>query len=1432
MGRRVAKRRCLTRLHRYVAYQEDKRRKLRRALALLTAHRLRRATIRWSSWRDQCRRVRRRAKRWRITSLSRALGGWGRVVKIERERVEAETRRFWVRQAKQRAIRYLGICLEDARRCRENLQRAKEHMCRVRLLATLRRWKISKRWFVIERRGDELCTRIQAAWRRRRVLSVVVPWAERRRARHFSKEAISCRKVISIDDGMDSLCRLKKVVSTYEWVFVMVWSSWSPGADTDSPLCRAFSESAVAQCARGYEYREWNEDIRFVRLNGVSRSKVVCRICLEAPASSRTLRRHILRGETEPVEVCRKCWCACENERSSNEAASKRRETDLPDGWEEAFDDASGCTYYYNSLIGESTWDRPVEDIDHAVSETTDRFESAGQIVDSDLISQCAAFLSPPVETFPSFRLYWRGVGWLRRPRSVWSTLCAPLILSNEEVKNARTAFDAERFNIYIRTAKQTLLARVKSESAILLQRRIRGHIGRRRANEVRTKKERRERALESARQEAERKRLELEKLNAPKWVESWEPASADAASMPSARSGRYCWIHRETGEVVYENPYREGEATPRGPSARVKAKTDSSNKCEEDSEAARDPKAYPDAFICSVCSEATTNCKLATWICYECDKLYCSACMAKTHATGKHADHNSGDVHVNAAAGGNMLCVHCDVRTIQRHCGSCSDNFCDQCYLLKHARGRKARHQCTVVTDPPQNPILQREKRSFNPMKRARNAESDADELLRCVEAYVRSIAERHKWMTWRLLNEKELFEENHVRLVEKYREELLAVFNEYDKDASGSIDRNELRDLLVSELCEPVTEADLDDAMGVLDLDGDGAVFFEEFVEWWVVEQIEERSTSLKLGLLRSKLRASKRVREAANVVKAKVRGWQFRRVRAGVRIVDPVRNLNIGGKIAAIRSDGVFDVRCDSGEIVRLVSYKQLRLRKFVGGTYAYRIEAADYENFKDKFARFSRQKYKLDIDMEATSEEKLKESFVRLFVPAWNSGSLDTTFYRDGFEFKLDGDWWQQRWCENKKEFEFRNETTGKVQLENPRAMIRMRSRLRQAFDKYTDVILVDHYVETKTTMERLKSKRKITDISLDPDAKEEEEDVEMVTVRTFTVPLVDDTVYRKRFKAVQVASQFLESFRDRDEKPPPPRSAGLSEKALSKMLREELCEPYQSRQITNAFEELDIYGEGSVEFEPLLRWMARESEKPYRLGATIRTRRLKLQAQKAKRIAGDVAARLNPNDYTKKLVDSAVDRLSKLGVSAEVANLMDMDYGRKDAMEAVRRAPEDPLRWLQDTGVPTRSESKKTKTKSRPRRIKMPAFMRRMMDARKEQKRCKRIKEMNRRREAVREKISAKQERLEGIFGDDNEDEETNLEGKTVFGCVLCDCDEFLADPHNDNKCAACGHEEDEHTIEFELYYDTAETERKQRDKKRMMGRLKRMGLAK
>lgn len=58
--------------------------------------------------------------------------------------------------------------------------------------------------------------------------------------------------------------------------------------------------------------------------------------------------------------------------------------------------------------------------------------------------------------------------------------------------------------------------------------------------------------------------------------------------------------------------------------------------------------------------------------------------------------------------------------------------------------------------------------------------------------------------------------------------------MFEQYDRDESGAIDKEELRSLMAS-LEVPVGEEELKEAMEDLDLDGDGTISLEEFSLWY---------------------------------------------------------------------------------------------------------------------------------------------------------------------------------------------------------------------------------------------------------------------------------------------------------------------------------------------------------------------------------------------------------------------------------------------------------------------------------------------------------------------------------------------------------------------------------------------------------------------
>ena len=57
---------------------------------------------------------------------------------------------------------------------------------------------------------------------------------------------------------------------------------------------------------------------------------------------------------------------------------------------------------------------------------------------------------------------------------------------------------------------------------------------------------------------------------------------------------------------------------------------------------------------------------------------------------------------------------------------------------------------------------------------------------------------------------------------------------FNKFDKDGSGSIDKDELADLS-KELGAELTEDQLTNALKDLDLNGDGVIDIDEFSRWY---------------------------------------------------------------------------------------------------------------------------------------------------------------------------------------------------------------------------------------------------------------------------------------------------------------------------------------------------------------------------------------------------------------------------------------------------------------------------------------------------------------------------------------------------------------------------------------------------------------------
>eukprot|EP00039_Didymoeca_costata_P019131 m.336364 g.336364 ORF g.336364 m.336364 type:complete len:167 (+) comp17830_c0_seq1:81-581(+) len=69
--------------------------------------------------------------------------------------------------------------------------------------------------------------------------------------------------------------------------------------------------------------------------------------------------------------------------------------------------------------------------------------------------------------------------------------------------------------------------------------------------------------------------------------------------------------------------------------------------------------------------------------------------------------------------------------------------------------------------------------------------------------------------------------------------------IFNKYDRDNSGEMDMEELKELMY-DLGHPLSDKDFENAKKILDLNGDGKLQYSEFKAWWSQEDRFEQLKS----------------------------------------------------------------------------------------------------------------------------------------------------------------------------------------------------------------------------------------------------------------------------------------------------------------------------------------------------------------------------------------------------------------------------------------------------------------------------------------------------------------------------------------------------------------------------------------------------------
>lgn len=68
----------------------------------------------------------------------------------------------------------------------------------------------------------------------------------------------------------------------------------------------------------------------------------------------------------------------------------------------------------------------------------------------------------------------------------------------------------------------------------------------------------------------------------------------------------------------------------------------------------------------------------------------------------------------------------------------------------------------------------------------------------------------------------------------MDKITETIKKIFNQFDKNKNGYIDKSELNSLSIA-LNDPLTPAELQDLFKNIDKDNSGRISWDEFIEYW---------------------------------------------------------------------------------------------------------------------------------------------------------------------------------------------------------------------------------------------------------------------------------------------------------------------------------------------------------------------------------------------------------------------------------------------------------------------------------------------------------------------------------------------------------------------------------------------------------------------
>eukprot|EP00948_MAST-09A_sp_MAST-9A-sp1_P002056 g2056.t1 len=598
----------------------------------------------------------------------------------------------------------------------------------------------------------------------------------------------------------------------------------------------------------------------------------------------------------------------------------------------------------------------------------------------------------------------------------------------------------------------------IEFQCASLIQKRVRGVLGRILAKKIKAEEIERLRLAEEARLKALRR-----KKTTVVWIEMWD----------EKEKLKY-WVNEKTGEKRFEMPangampmslYKKWNAAKTiqalfiGFKARMVIK-----------ELQCTVERFPNSILCFECGHKDLDsASVARVFCQQCDTVYCKKCFERLHsqAQGEMQNHDSIFIDYEAANCGARMCAKCDVRLADSVCMDCTEVYCAPCYHEYHSQGSRQTHSVKEYKDDKWMALLQAKeeanerwnaifkktkvqksrfagifsnKKTKKEPTQKRNkwgimTKNESVKALQTADIWflkdnpndVRAVCLRRGWFIWQVLEENRIAIETEQKRVEMLcagnRDFLKVAFEKYDLDSSGTIDTKEMKYLLRDELCQPVSKEDIALAIEVMDANKNGTVEFEELLRWYSIEMHDnaEKYNTRKMKMLRRRLQARKYLFEA------------------NLRRKEMIKNVKEGMYEAA---PGF--MKGNKNRVPGQIVDKITESRK-------------DYKKYKAIFVRWTKTEWQIDwVDADNLVEKNARKAYREMFVPRWNAGELQKIYYNDGYQFEWpssSGNLWEQQYDVKTNSFRYKELATGKIEVDNPLLKEKLLPSAESAFNKF-------------------------------------------------------------------------------------------------------------------------------------------------------------------------------------------------------------------------------------------------------------------------------------------------------------------------------------------------------------------------------------------